>query len=137
MVPTSDVAAVEQIATTHGAKILLTGETAQLSAPEAGGAMRLHAAEHGCYQLRTVHRFEHAWEADASLRLRNGETSALGEYDQRGRILDGTREPMTEAAVSRWLADYLSGKDTVLLAATNAQAAEFYRARICRQVDRH
>jgi AAA domain len=58
MVPTCDLAAVEQIATTCGAKILLTGDTAQLSAPEAGGAMRLLAAEHGCYQLRTVHRSE-------------------------------------------------------------------------------
>jgi len=127
MVPTSDLAAVEEIATACGAKILLTGDTAQLSAPEAGGAMRLLAAEHGCYQLRTVHRFEHAWEADASLRLRDGDASALAEYDQRGRIVDGTREQMIEAAVSRWLADHLSGKDTVLLATTNAQAVELAR----------
>jgi hypothetical protein len=41
--------------------------------------------------------------------------------------LDGTREQMTDAAVLRWLADHLSGKDTVLLAATNAQAAELAR----------
>jgi AAA domain len=127
MVPTSDLAAVEQIAIRHGAKILLTGDTAQLSAPEAGGALRLLAAEHGCYELRTVHRFEHVWEAGASLRLREGDTSALTEYDQRGRILDGSSEQMTDVAVSRWLADHLSGKDAVLLAATNAQAAELAR----------
>jgi conjugative relaxase-like TrwC/TraI family protein len=127
MVTTTDLAAVEEIATAHGAKILLTGDTAQLSAPEAGGAMRLLAAEHGYHELRTVHRFQHAWEADASLRLRDGDVSALAEYDQRGRITGGSREQMTEAAVSRWLADHLSGKDTVLLATTNAQAAELAR----------
>jgi ATP-dependent exoDNAse (exonuclease V) alpha subunit len=84
MVTTADLAAVEDIATASGAKILLTGDTAQLSAPEAGGAMRLLAAEHGQYELRTVHRLEHAWEAAASLRLRDGDASALAEYDQRG-----------------------------------------------------
>jgi conjugative relaxase-like TrwC/TraI family protein len=127
MVTTADLAAVEEIATAHGAKILLTGDTAQLTAPEAGGVMRLLAAEHGHYELRTVHRFEHGWEAAASLRLRDGDVSALAEYDQRGRILGGTREQMTAAAVSRWLADHLDGKDTLLLATTNAQAAELAR----------
>jgi hypothetical protein len=37
MVSTTDLAAVEDIATRWGAKILLTGDTEQLSAPEAGG----------------------------------------------------------------------------------------------------
>jgi hypothetical protein len=43
------------------AKILLTGETEQLSVPEVGGAMRLLAAEHGYYQLRTEQQFEEDW----------------------------------------------------------------------------
>ena len=60
--PPSDLAAVEDIATRCGAKILLTGDTEQLSAPEAGGAMRLLADEHGYYQLCTVQRFEQEWE---------------------------------------------------------------------------
>lgn len=60
MVPTRDLAAVEAIATRHGAKILLTGDPAQLSAPKAGGAMRLLAEEHGYYQLVTVQRFDAA-----------------------------------------------------------------------------
>ena len=53
--------------------------------------------------------------------------SVLAEYDQRGRILEGTREQMTDAAYQRWLADHLSGKASVLLATTNAQAAELAR----------
>src|SRR6202034_2625384 len=72
MVSTADLAAVEDIATRHGAKILLTGDTEQLSAPEAAGAMRLLADEHGYYQLSTVQRFDQDWERAASLRLRAG-----------------------------------------------------------------
>jgi AAA domain len=86
MVSTADLAAVEAVATRQGAKILLTGDTEQLSAPQAGGAMRLLAGEHGDYQLRTVRRFEQEWERDASLRLRDGDADVLAEYDQRGRI---------------------------------------------------
>lgn len=127
MVPTADLAAVEEIATRCGAKILLTGDPEQLSAPEAGGAMRLLAGEHGYYQLTSVQRFGQEWEREASERLREGDAEALAEYDQRGRVLDGTREEMTDAAVRRWLADYLSSKDTILLATTNAQAAELAR----------
>jgi conjugative relaxase-like TrwC/TraI family protein len=127
MVPTSDLAAVEAIAARCGAKILLTGDPEQLSAPEAGGAMRLLADEHGYYQLSTVQRFDQEWERAASLRLRAGDTGVLAEYDQRGRVLEGTREQMTETAYRRWLADHLSGKLSVLLATTNVQAAELAR----------
>jgi hypothetical protein len=75
MVATEDLAAVEDIATRWGAKILLTGDTEQLSAPRAGGVMRLLADEHGYYQLCTVQRFEQAWEREASLRLRAARSS--------------------------------------------------------------
>ena len=127
MVSTAELATVEDIATRRGAKILLTGDTEQLSAPQAGGAMRLLADEHGYYQLRTVQRFEQDWEREASLRLRAGDFDALAEYDQRGRVLEGTREQMSDAAYQRWLADHLSGKASVLLATTNAEATELAR----------
>jgi hypothetical protein len=127
MVSTGDLAAVEDIATRCGAKILLTGDTAQLSAPQAGGVMRLLAEEYGYYQLSTVQRFEEEWERAASLRLRAGDADVLAEYDQRGRILDGTREQMSETAYQRWLADHLSGKASVLLVTTNVQATELAR----------
>ncbi len=127
MVPTGDLAAVEAIATRVGAKILLTGDPAQLSSPGAGGAMRLLADEHGYYQLVTVQRFDAEWEREASLRLRAADADVLAEYDQRGRILEGTAEEMAAAAVRRWLADYLSGKESLLMAGTNVQAADLAR----------
>jgi len=127
MVSTADLAMVEDIATRRGAKILLTGDTEQLSAPQAGGAMRLLADEHGYYQLRTVQRFEQEWVREASPRLRAGDVDALAEYDQRGLILEGTREQMPDTAYQRWLADHLSGNASVLLATTNAEATELAR----------
>jgi hypothetical protein len=81
MVPTAVLAMVETIASKFGAKILLTGDPEQLAAPEAGGAMRLLADEHGYYQLSTVQRFDHEWERVASLRLRAGDADVLAEYD--------------------------------------------------------
>ncbi len=57
-----------------------------------------------------MQRFEQEWEREASPRLRAGDADVLAEDDQRGRILDGTREQMTETAYQRWLADHLSGK---------------------------
>ena len=36
---------------------------------------------------------------DASLRLRDGDTSVIPEYEDRGRLQDGTREQMQAAAV--------------------------------------
>jgi hypothetical protein len=80
---------------------LLTGDTAQLSAPGTGGAMRLLADEHGYYQLRTVQRFDQAWESEASMPLRTGDADVIGEYDAHGRVLDGTGEEMAAAACQR------------------------------------
>ena len=74
-----------------------------------------------------MRRFEQGWERAASLRLRSGDAGVLAEYDQRGRILEGTREEMTGAAWRRWLADHLSGRESLLLATTNAQATDLAR----------
>ena len=35
-------------------------------------------------------RFRHRWEQQASLRLRDGDTTVLADYDQHGRIIGGS-----------------------------------------------
>ena len=89
--------------------------------------MRLLAEEHGYYQLSTVQRFEQDWERAASLRLRAGDADVLAEYDQRGRILDGTREQMAACRLPAVAGRPPQRQDSVLLATTNAQAAELAR----------
>jgi hypothetical protein len=64
------------------------------------------------------------WEREASLRLRDGDAAVLADYDRHGRLAEGTAEQMGEAAYRAWLADHLAGRDTLLIASTNEQAAE-------------
>jgi hypothetical protein len=124
MVDTAQLVAVHQLAASAGAKLLLTGDPAQLPAVGAGGILAMLARQHGCYQLTTVQRMTEAWEREASLRLRDGDTAVLADYDRHGRLTDGTAEQMTAAAYQGWLADCLQGKDSLLIARDNAQATD-------------
>lgn len=124
---TSDLAAITIVAARYGARIILSGDTEQLTSPDAGGAMRLIAAEYGHLQLREVRRFASPWERTASLRLRDGDTGSIEVYQRHGRIREGREDEMHAGAVRLWLADFLAGRDTLLLAASNAEAASLAR----------
>ncbi|NYJ67178.1 conjugative relaxase-like TrwC/TraI family protein [Pseudoclavibacter chungangensis] len=61
-----------------GAKVVLIGDWAQLSAVETGGAFgMLTRHRRGVPELTDVRRFAHEWEKTASLALRHGKTSVL------------------------------------------------------------
>ena len=122
MLSTDDLFQVQRAAARAGAKVLLTGDTEQLTSPEAGGALRMLAGRHGYWQLPEVFRFEQPWEREASLRLREGDEAAFAEYNDRGRIWDGTEAEMHEAAVHHFLADFLGGRDALLMTSGNAEA---------------
>ena len=72
-------------------------------------------------------RFDAQWERDASVRLRAGDFSVVAAYDRRGRIRGGDRETAYDRAAGAWLADHLHGRDTILLAGSNEEAAELAR----------
>jgi hypothetical protein len=128
--PTGQLTALHQRAAAAGAKLLLTGDPAQLPAIGAGGALAMIARQHGCYQLTVVQRMTQAWEREASLRLRAGDPAVLADYDRHGRLIEGTAGQMETAAYRAWLADYLDGKDTLFIASTKEQAAALsFRAR--------
>lgn len=124
MVTTEHMVQIQQAADKVGAKVLLTGDSEQLAAPGAGGLMRQLVAERGSFKLTKVFRFTADWEKDASIRLRSGDEDVLRIYDQHGRLRGGTREEMEQGAVEAFLADHLSGKESLLLTATNGKAAE-------------
>ncbi|GII05740.1 MobF family relaxase [Planobispora takensis] len=124
MVTTEHLELIQRYADRYGAKVVWAGDVAQLSAPEAGGAMRHLVTIGGAEELHTVVRFRAEWEREASVQLRDGLADALIEYDQRGRLQDGTREEMETAAYQGFLADHLDGKSSLLLAPTNDKAAE-------------
>ncbi len=124
MSSTEQLDRVRKVAEQSGAKMLWTGDHQQLDSVGAGGVLRLLAQDVPVFELGEVHRFERDWEKDASLRLRDGDRSALAEYDARGRIFEGTDEAMRDQAYRHYLADTLSGQRSLLLVGTNDQAAE-------------
>jgi len=123
MTGTADLAAVHDIAEAAGAKLLLTGDHRQLAAVGAAGGMEMIARVSPAYELTEARRFTHPWERDASLRLREGDESALRDYRKHGRVIDGGPiERATRLAAAAWLADYLAGRHSLLIVDTNEQA---------------
>ena len=124
---TSDLAMVQETARQAGARIVATGDTAQLGAVEAGGMFRLLAREVPGARLYEVRRFDAAWEREASVRLRDGDPAAAAVYDRHGRIRGADQETAYDRAASLWLADHLRGKTVLLLAGSNTEAADLSR----------
>jgi conjugative relaxase-like TrwC/TraI family protein len=123
-VSTGDLAAILAVVQAAGARAVLTGDTAQLGAVDAGGMMALIASDLGHWELAEVRRFDQEWEAQASLQLRGGQRAALHAYDTRGRVRGHHRQAAMRDAVALYLADHLMGRDTMLLAGSNEEAAE-------------
>ena len=124
---TADLAMFGEAARQAGARVIATGDTAQLGAVEAGGMFRLLAQEAPSAGLHEVRRFTAEWERQVSVRLRDGDLAAAAAYDRHGRIRGTDEEAAYDRASSMWLADHLRGKNVLLLAGSNAEAAELSR----------
>lgn len=124
---TPELAAIYDIVTAGGGKLVYTGDDAQLTSVGAGGMLALLVNDNGAHELEQVHRFRNEWEAEASLRLRAGDQSVIPEYEDRGRLQGGTAEQMQGAAMRAWLADTIDGKESLLIVGTNEAAAQLSR----------
>ena len=124
---TADLAMIGEAARQAGARVVATGDTAQLGAVEAGGMFALLAREVPAAQLHEVRRFDAAWEREASVQLRDADLGAVAIYDRHGRIRGADHEAAYDRAASMWLADHLRGRDVLLLAGSNAEAADLAR----------
>jgi len=124
---TTDLAMVQEAARAAGARLVLVGDTEQLGAVEAGGMFRLLAREVPCAELHEVRRFDAAWEANASVRLRAGDFTAYADYDRHGKMRGADQDAAMDRAASMWLADHLRGKNVLLLAGSNSEAADLSR----------
>jgi hypothetical protein len=122
-----DLADLIAYAEARGAKIILAGDTNQLQAVENGGGMSLLAQRLGYAGLTEPVRFRQSWEQAASLRLHDGDTTVLAEYDQHGRIIGGAPEDMLDAAAAAYIALTTSGTDTLLMAADHVLRRELNR----------
>ena len=122
-----DLADLIAYARARGAKIILAGDVSQLQAVENGGGMSLLATRLGYARLAEPVRFRNPWEQHASLRLRDGDTTVLADYDQHGRIHGGDPEQTMDAAAAAYVALTASGTDTLLMAADHALRRELNR----------
>jgi hypothetical protein len=110
----------------HG-KVILAGDTSQLQAVGNGGGMSLLAGALGYARLAEPVRFRATWEQQASLRLRDGDSTVLADYDEHGRIVGGGPEQMMDAAAAAYVALAADGTDTLLMAAEHALRRELSR----------
>ncbi|QCU77953.1 ATP-binding cassette domain-containing protein [Citricoccus sp. SGAir0253] len=124
MVSTAQLAELTRQAEAAGAKVLLVGDPAQLEAVDACGFLGWMDRKGTPERLDMVWRFRNAWEREASLRLRTGETDVLGEYAANGRIHGAPGEDAADSAYSAWLADKRAGLSTILIASDNTTVAE-------------
>ena len=89
--------------------------------------MSLLASQLGYARLTEPVRFRAAWEQVADLRLRDGDTTVLADYDQHGRIFGGEPEQMMDAAAAAYVALSADGTDTLLMTADHALCRELSR----------
>ncbi|MEU1550816.1 AAA family ATPase [Nocardia sp. NPDC005745] len=113
----------------RGATVRLVGDTEQLPAIDAGGAVQdmIHAAGARTQTLTHIVRFVDDAEGDASLLLRDGDPAGLAYYLDHGRIHVGSPAAVADAAFAGWLADHTAGRDSVMLAANHTTVTDLNR----------
>ena len=121
----------------RGASVRLIGDDQQLASISAGGVLRDLAQAHDTVTLSTVVRFTHPdtgpAEAAASLAIRAGDPAGIGFYIDHHRVHVGADAAAADMAYTAWTADRAAGRDSILLAPTNALVAELNeRARLDR-----
>ncbi len=101
-----------------GAKVLLVGDQAQLSAVEAGGMFAALVRDRNglAPQLSDVRRFHNVWEQRASVELRAGFEDAIDAYEAHDRIVSGDRAEMLDAIFAAWKRDSESGRTSLMIA---------------------
>jgi conjugative relaxase-like TrwC/TraI family protein len=121
MLGTPNLHRLTQLATTNDWRLALIGDPRQLQAVGRGGIFSELCNTGRTIELERVHRFEHAWEAQASLMLRHGDPRALDLYEQHARIRAGTLDEHLDYFADQWLTRHLAGETTAIMASTNQQ----------------
>lgn len=133
---TGKLADVVRAVEAGGGLVRLIGDDRQLSAVQAGGALRLLINEVGATELETIHRFHSPEEAEASLLLRTPtehEAEPFAWYKDNGRVQAGNIETVEGLAFGLWQSRLNQGDAAVMMAPTNessqrlSERAQAYR----------
>lgn len=124
MVPTLTLDQIIRVATAYRCRVALIGDYAQMSSPEAGGLLRDLACEPSATQMVAVRRFTALWERTTSIRLRAKDPDVTATYLDHDRLTGVTVDDAINTAAAAWILDTLAGKDALIVADTNAMAAD-------------
>lgn len=118
MVGTRQLHRLAQAAETHGWKLVLVGDPAQLPEIDAGGAFSHLAGRVLTWRLETNLRQTQAWERAALDRLRARQPSpAIAAYQTAGRVtITATAAERVERMVTDWHHATEGGADAIMLA---------------------
>ncbi|MEV6071984.1 MobF family relaxase [Nocardia sp. NPDC052001] len=119
MASTHNLHALQTLADDIGAVVRWIGDPHQLSAVEAGGALRLLAKDTTAPALQDVVRFADPAEAEASLQVREGSANQAWEfYKSAGRVVSGLADELREQILTAHLDDLDQGIESLMMAAT-------------------
>lgn len=134
MVATPKLHKLLEMAKESGAVIRGMGDTRQLSAVGAGGALRLIEREAGAVYLEDIFRFRNddgttnEQEAHASMLLREppatGADKPFQFYIENDRVIAGNDETMLNKVFEAWNDDVAEGKKSIMLAPNNQAVSE-------------
>ncbi|CAN5759194.1 hypothetical protein BH18ACT2_BH18ACT2_08490 [soil metagenome] len=100
-------------------RLVLVGDHRQLQAVGRGGLFAELCVNGRVEPLEHLHRFRHDWEADASLKLRSGDPTALDAYEAHGRIVAGSLDDLLRRIADTWCSAHRHGETVALVASTN------------------
>jgi hypothetical protein len=121
--------ALDDLVTTAGhagAKVVLVGDHAQLTAIDAGGMFAALVCDRGgqAAELTDVRRFVNSWEKTASIELRSGSPDAIDAYEAHERVIGGNRVEMLDALFGAWKHDIEKGKTSLMIAGDAATVSD-------------
>ncbi len=138
MVDTRLLHTYAEIAQRNHWRTILVGDHRQLD-PVAAGGMFAELVENPdglAAELDTLHRFDHQWEADASLKLRKGDSTAVDAYSQHGRIHGHSDQAAAIQVVADEAFEHITdGRDVLVMAPTNAIVGEMNATLTRRLID--
>lgn len=121
MASTPNMAALVDIAHEAGAVVRFVGDHKQLSAVENGGLFGALVRSTPTAELTQVMRFgDDQHQAEASMRIRQGDITGLDLYQSRGWITSGQRADLLNNAAEAHLADRSAGRKSMIIAAKNS-----------------
>jgi ATP-dependent exoDNAse (exonuclease V) alpha subunit len=126
MADTARLAKLADITKQNGSKLVLAGDSAQLSPIGAGGLFKDLAENAPRAQLKEVRRAENEWERDAWAQLRKGQSErALAAYRAHERLhVSDTREQAADRMVEDWNRERMKspqGRTVILTDASNKE----------------